>query len=66
MPFSKVQKTSKGDVKGNTACTPLGNTYTTSTGGKIPLGCCSKTPVKKCPNYLFCPIYHLYYAFIFL
>ena len=30
-----VQKTSKGDISGNTACTPLGSTYTILTGGKI-------------------------------
>ena len=30
-----VQKTSKGDVSGNTAYTPLGSTYIISTGGKI-------------------------------
>ena len=37
-----VQKTSKGDVSGNTACTPVSSTCITSTGGKItvrsPLG----------------------------
>ena len=30
-----IQKTSKGDVSGNTACIPLGSTCITSTGGKI-------------------------------
>ena len=30
-----VQKTSKRDVSGNTAYTPLGSTYIISTGGKI-------------------------------
>ena len=30
-----VQKTSKGDISGNTACTPLGSTYITLIGGKI-------------------------------
>ena len=30
-----VQKTSKGDVSGNTAYTPLGSTYITLMGGKI-------------------------------
>ena len=30
-----VQKTSKGDVSGNTACTPLGSTYITLIGEKI-------------------------------
>ena len=43
-----VQKTSKGDVSGNTAYTPLGSTCTTSIGGKItvksPLGHQSSKP----------------------
>src|SRR5580692_1197507 len=43
-----VQKTSKGDVSGNTACTPPGSTCITSTGGKItvrsPLGNQSPKP----------------------
>ena len=30
-----VQKTSKGDVSGNTAYTPLGSTYIILIGGKI-------------------------------
>ena len=30
-----VQKTSKGDMSGNTAYTPLDSTYITLTGGKI-------------------------------
>ena len=30
-----IQKTSKGDISGNTAYTPLGSTYTILTGGKI-------------------------------
>ena len=37
-----VQKTSKGDISGNTAYTPLGSTYIILIGGKItvksPLG----------------------------
>ena len=37
-----VQKTSKGDISGNTVYTPLGSTYITLIGGKItvrsPLG----------------------------
>ena len=37
-----VQKTSKGDISGNIAYTPLGSTYIILTGGKItvrsPLG----------------------------
>jgi len=44
MPFSKIQKTSKGDMRGNIVCTPLGSkAYTISTGGKIPLGRRSRT-----------------------
>ena len=43
-----VQKTSKGDVSGNTACTPLGSTCITLMGGKItvrsPLGHQSPEP----------------------
>ena len=43
-----VQKTSKGDVSGNTAYTPLSSTYIISTGGKItvrsPLGHQSPEP----------------------
>src|SRR5580692_2071163 len=43
-----VQKTSKGDVSGNTACTPPGSTCITSIGGKItvrsPLGNQSPEP----------------------
>ena len=43
-----VQKTSKGDVSGNTACTSPGSTCITSTGGKItvrsPLGHQSPEP----------------------
>ena len=43
-----VQKTSKGDVSGNTAYTPLGSTCITLTGGKItvrsPLGHQSPKP----------------------
>ena len=30
-----VQKTSKGDISGNTAYTPLGSTYIILIGGKI-------------------------------
>jgi hypothetical protein len=33
-----TKKTSKGDVSGNTVCTPLGSTYTASTGGKSTVG----------------------------
>ena len=43
-----VQKTSKGDISGNTMYTPLGSTYITSIGGKItvrsPLGHQSPEP----------------------
>ena len=43
-----VQKTSKGDVSGNTVYTPLGSTYIILTGGKItvrsPLGHQSPEP----------------------
>ena len=43
-----VQKTSKGDISGNTVYTPLGSTYITLMGGKItvrsPLGNQSPEP----------------------
>ena len=62
-----VQKTSKGDVSGNTACTPLGSTYITSTGGKItvrsPLGnqspedLVSWMPILPCLPFV--PCFHL-------
>ena len=55
-------KPPKGDVRGNIACTPLDSTCTTLTGGKIPLGCCSETPIREYPNYLSCPICYLYYT----
>ena len=51
-----VQKTSKGDVSGNTTYTPPGSTCTTSTGGKIPLGRRSETPVRPVRE---CPIAYL-------
>ena len=47
-----VQKTSKGDVSGNTAYTPPGSTCITSTGGKIPLDRRSKTPIWPIQEYL--------------
>ena len=56
-----VQKTSKGDISGNTVYTPLGSTCIILIGGKITV----KLTVLGLivPNYLFYPIYYLYYAF---
>ena len=55
-----IQKTSKGDMSGNTVYTPLGNICITLIGGKITV----KSTVLGLivPDYLFCPIYHLYHA----
>ena len=57
-----IQKTSKGDISGNTAYTPLGSTYIILIGEKITI----KLTVLGLivPNYLFCPIYHLYHTSI--
>ena len=57
-----IQKTSKGDVSGNTVYTPLGNTCIILIGGKITVK--STVPGPIVPNYLFCPICYLYHAFI--
>ena len=55
-----IQKTSKGDISGNTVYTPLDSTYIILMGGKITV----KLTVLGLivPNYLSCPIYYLYYA----
>jgi len=42
-PFLSVQKTSRGDVRGNIP----DNIHTTLTGGKTLSGCCFKTPLKS-------------------
>ena len=55
-----VQKTSKGDVSGNTAYTPLGSTYIILIGGKITVKSTALGLIV--PNYLSCPICHLYHA----
>ena len=57
-----IQKTSKGDMSGNTAYTPLGNTYITLIEGKITV----KSTVLGLivPNCLSYPIYYLYHASI--
>ena len=55
-----VQKTSKGDISGNTAYTPLGSTCIILIEGKITI----KLTVLGLivPNYLSCPIYYLYHT----
>ena len=55
-----VQKTSKGDVSGNTVYTPLGSTCITLTGGKITIRSTALGLIV--PDYLSCPICHLYHA----
>ena len=55
-----VQKTSKGDVSGNTAYTPLGSTCIILMGGKITIRL--TVPGFIVPDYLFYPIYYLYHA----
>jgi len=46
-PFLSVQKTPRGDVRGNIP----DNIHTTSTGGKTLLGCCFETPfTQECLN----------------
>ena len=55
-----VQKTSKGDISGNTAYTPLGSTYIILTGGKITVRL--TVPGLIVPDYLSYPTYHLYHA----
>src|SRR6266576_2718602 len=59
-----VQKTSKGDVSGNTACTPPGSTCITSTGGKITVR--STVPGLIAPDCLSCPVCLSYHASIFV
>ena len=49
-----VQKTSKGDVSGSTACTPLGSTCIILTGGKITIRL--TVPGLITPNCLSCPV----------
>ena len=56
-----VQKTSKGDVSGNTAYTPLGSTCIILMGGKITVKSTALGLIV--PDYLSCPIYYLYHAF---
>ena len=55
-----IQKTSKRDISGNTVYTPLDSTYIILMGGKITV----KLTVLGLivPNYLSCPICHLYYT----
>ena len=55
-----VQKTSKGDISGNTAYTLLGSTYITLTEGKITVKLTALGPIV--PDYLSCPIYYLYHT----
>ena len=55
-----IQKTSKGDISGNTVYTPLGSTYITLIGEKITIRLTTSGLIV--PNYLFCPIYYLYHA----
>ena len=55
-----VQKTSKGDISGNTAYTLLGSTCITLIEGKITVRLTVLGLIV--PNYLSCLIYHLYYA----
>ena len=56
-----VQKPSKGDMSGNTAYTPLGSTYIILMGGKITVRLTALGLI--IPDYLFYPIYHLYYKY---
>ena len=56
-----IQKTSKGDISGNTAYTLLGSTCIISTGGKITVRSTALGLIV--PNYLSCPICHLYHTF---
>ena len=55
-----VQKTSKGDVSGNTAYTPLGSTCIILTGGKITVRLTVLGLIV--PDCLSCPVCHLYHA----
>jgi len=51
-PFLSVQKTPRGDVRGNI----LDNIHTILTGGKILLGCYFKTPfIQECLNTYLAP-----------
>ena len=65
MTKAPVQVTYDSAVTGSTAYTPLDSVRTILTGGKIPLGYYSKTPIRECSNRLSYPT-NLFFLFKFI